>query len=236
MGGEKYIDFKLTAGVVGKNFIINYNFSPDFKNALIFPGLPYLPCKKKVAQLLSKIGINSTLFSYQGSWASFGRFFNKEEVREFLSFQGKSFKDMFSLQPIELQSFDYAIGFSFGGLVALYNSKLFKKVVAFAPPLTFREDYEEVERSLLEGGNSFRFESSEKLRKIFEELLREVDEKNFENALIVHGTLDDIVPLKDNEELYSRFNANVFRIKAPHYPSSLLMGLSLDKVKEFLDF
>ncbi len=215
----------------GMNLLTYYYEQSNKKSILLLSGLPSLPCKKEVAKLLSSIGFNTILFHYRGTWGSEG-FFSpnpKIEIAEFLGSWNDDFINVFSGDFVNIPKPEFALGFSYGGFVSLLSSSLFKKVVAFAPPITLKGE-ESVFELLKLAGNAYRLNSSS--YKVIEIQLKK---ENFKNALVFHGSKDSIVPFYKNKEFYDSNEVNYIELDADHYPSSYLLSLSIEKINEFFN-
>ncbi len=100
--------------------------------------------------------------------------------------------------------FDVFAGHSMGGALALIlSSKRKKPAIAVAPPTDLSYQFEHMRKS-------------ERLRRIYEEIVKSVDESemtalspvNFEYSqpiLIIHGTRDSVVPIEESKKFCNRF-------------------------------
>ncbi|MBS7651162.1 MAG: alpha/beta fold hydrolase [Candidatus Bathyarchaeia archaeon] len=175
---------------------------------LILHGFPGIEKNYDLAYSLCQMKIASMIFHYRGCWGSGGRY----------SFLGCFEDAMIAMEELisrkDILGDNVAVvGHSFGGMVAIYLSahiKGVKATVAMSPLANIRENVSIQRRKMiLRGGVPFvkalslgramtEFETIEKTR----DPITYVDKLSPSPLLLIHGSDDEIVPVKCSVDLY----------------------------------
>lgn len=198
---------------IGRNFVRIYAENV----VVICHGLPYEPSSviakgyDKLAEFLANRGLNSVIFDFSGTGLSKGSFSISNWVEDLVNLVEK-FKSV------------HLIGFSLGGVPAVYSAQLdsVKTLTLVAVPCSFdmlREDLliQAHANAKLRGSLKGIGELDEFLRK-FRRDMEEFEPKRFiedirKPVLFVHGTEDDVVPFESSKIMFERAREPKYFIK-----------------------
>jgi len=223
------------------------------KVIILCPGVPGVPHRDEVMNLLSKKGFWVFHPRYRGTWESKGKFLKKsphQDILDIIDQLPRGFKDSETGKTIRLKSDEiYLIGGSFGGPAAILASKdsRIKKVVSISGVTDWRrnlrtvEPLDQMKKYVKEYfGRAYDFDNKDwdKLEKgKFYNPIAEAKNLDSRKIFMIHCQDDDIVLWQPAEKFAKITGAKLWLLKkGGHLGLSVLLDPKISKkVFDFLE-